>query len=253
MLHDLKGLKALVFGASSGIGADIALALASHGVDTAVHYCNGESRAKAVAQSAINSGVNAPLIKANLCEQGDAASAVSRAALAMGGLDILINNAGSMVGRAKLEDIDRQLYDNILDLNAWSVIEASQAALPYLRASDSGCIINLSTVAARNGGGIGAGLYASAKAFTTTMTRNMSKELANDNIRVNAISPGVIETPFHAETPKDILEGLTNAIPLGRLGKPQECAGAALFLASPSMSSYITGHIIDINGGLMMV
>lgn len=253
MLDDLKGLKALVFGASSGIGADIALALANHGVNTAIHYCNGEERAKSVSESAKNCGVNAPLIKANLSQQGDAASAVLSAAKALGGIDILINNAGSMVARAKLEDIDRELYDTILDLNAWSVIEASQAALPYLRASEAGCIINLSTVAARNGGGVGAGLYASAKAFTTTMTRNMSKELANDSIRVNAIAPGVIETPFHAETPKDILDGLTSAIPLGRLGKPQECAGAALFLSSPSMSSYITGHIIDINGGLMMV
>jgi 3-oxoacyl-[acyl-carrier protein] reductase len=140
-----------------------------------------------------------------------------------------------------------------MDLNVWPMIEASKAALVFLKQSARPSIINVSSMAARMGGGPGAGLYASAKAFVANFTRNMARDLATEGIRVNAISPGLIDTPFHAETPVDVFQGFSAGVPLGRAGKPEECTGSILFLASAAMSGYITGQSIEINGGLLMI
>lgn len=253
MLDDIRGLKVLVFGASSGIGAAAVEGFAGLGADVAIHYARGRDRAEGLCESLAASGVRAVTVGGDLTEPGAAARTVDEAVNALGGLDVLINNAGAMVGRARLEEVERRLYDQILDLNVWSVIEASKSALEPLRASRNASIINVSSVAARNGGGPGAGIYASAKAFVANYTRNMAKDLAADGIRVNAISPGVIETAFHSETPKEVLKGFVSAIPLGRAGRPEDCVGSLLFLASGAMSGYITGHIVEINGGLLMV
>jgi 3-oxoacyl-[acyl-carrier protein] reductase len=116
-----------------------------------------------------------------------------------------------------------------------------------------GSIINTSSIAARNGGGVGASLYAAAKAFVSTLTRNWAKELGPKGVRVNAVSPGVIETPFHERfsTP-EMLEGMRRTIPLERLGAPVDCTGTFLYLASGEMSGYITGQVIEVNGGQLM-
>jgi 3-oxoacyl-[acyl-carrier protein] reductase len=140
----------------------------------------------------------------------------------------------------------------VLDLNVNSVVIASHAALPHLRKS-RGCIINTGSIAGRNGGGPGVGIYGAAKGFVQTFTRALAKEVAPDGIRVNAVAPGTIATPFHERdsTPEQ-LEAVRKGIPLGRLGSAEDCAGAYLFLASPSMSRYVTGQIIEVNGGQLM-
>ncbi|SNY89978.1 3-oxoacyl-[acyl-carrier protein] reductase [Cohaesibacter sp. ES.047] len=252
MLNDIAGMKVLVFGGSSGIGAAAAEAFAAEGADVAIHYARGEERANTVAQKASSHGVKAVTIGADLFEEGAAAAAVKEAAEALGGLDVLINNAGAMVGRARLSDVERKLYDQIMDLNVWAVIEASQAALPYLKASDKASIINLASIAGRNGGGPGAGLYASAKAFVGNYTRNLAKDLAEFGIRANAIAPGFIKTAFHDETPQAVVDSIIASTPLGRAGVAEDCTGSLLFLASPQMSSFITGQTIEINGGALM-
>jgi 3-oxoacyl-[acyl-carrier protein] reductase len=134
-----------------------------------------------------------------------------------------------------------------------SVVAAIQAAVPHLKAAGGGSVINTSSVAARNGGGPGSALYGGAKAFVSNMTRNLARELAPDGIRVNAVAPGVIMTPFHERfsTP-ELLEQLRKGIPMGKLGAPEDCVGAFLFLASPGMSGYITGQTIEVNGGQLM-
>ena len=170
-----------------------------------------------------------------------------------GRLDVLVNNAGGLVKRVKLEEITDELYDEVLDLNVRSVVVGSRAATRLFRAQGRGNIINTSSIAARNGGRVGAALYASAKAFVSTFTRNLAKELAEAGIRVNAVSPGVVMTPFHQRfsTP-EALEEIRKTIPMARLGAPDDLVGAYLFLASDQLSGYLTGQVIEVNGGQLM-
>ena len=182
-----------------------------------------------------------------------AAGAVDEAAGRLGGLDLLINNAGALVGRVAFADITDEMLDALLDTNIRSVVACSRAALPYLRQSGAGGIINTTSIAARNGSGPGAVIYASTKGFVSTMTRGLAKELASDGIRVNAVAPGIIQTPLHDRfTTPEQLNALAQSIPMGRLGSAEDCAGAFLWLASPTLSSYVTGQIIEVNGGQVM-
>ncbi len=172
---------------------------------------------------------------------------------ALGGLDVLINNAGGLVQRVPIADATDEFFDAVMDLNVRSVVMATSAAIPHLKRAGGGSIVNVTSIAARNGGGNGAVMYASAKGFVSTFTRGLAKELAGDNIRVNAVSPGVIVTPFHDRysTPA-MLETFRRGIPMGRLGNADECSGAFLFLAAPSLSGYMTGQILEVNGGQFM-
>jgi len=157
------------------------------------------------------------------------------------------------VRRVPIADIDDEFFDEVMDLNVRSVVMATAAATPHMRRAGRGNIINVTSIAARNGGGAGASMYASAKGFVSTFTRGIAKELVKDNIRVNAVSPGVIETPFHERysTPQ-MLETFKGTIPMGRLGTADECAGAFVYLASDALSGYVTGQIVEVNGGQYM-
>jgi 3-oxoacyl-[acyl-carrier protein] reductase len=152
-----------------------------------------------------------------------------------------------MVKRTPIEEMDAALWHEVIALNLSSVFFATKAALPHL--GPGARIVNVSSIAARHGGGPGAHAYAAAKGGVMTLTRAWAKELAPRNIRVNAIAPGVIDTPFHDRfTTPEQLETFRKSIPLGRLGTPEECAGAILYLVSP-LASFVTGESIDINGG----
>ncbi|MBM6595450.1 SDR family NAD(P)-dependent oxidoreductase [Microvirga pudoricolor] len=253
MLSDLTNKRVLVTGSSTGIGAAVAAGFAEAGALVAVHYNSSAKEAKAVVEGIEQAGGRALALAGDVGSTAGAAGLVREAASRLGGLDILVNNAGALVRRVPAMEIDDALYDQVLDLNVRSVIMASQAAIPYLKEAGGGAIINTSSIAARNGGGPGALLYASAKAFVSNLTRNMAKEFAADRIRVNAVAPGVITTPFHERfsTP-EMLEGMRRTIPMARLGSPEECVGAYLFLASDRMSGYITGQTIEVNGGQYM-
>jgi 3-oxoacyl-[acyl-carrier protein] reductase len=172
---------------------------------------------------------------------------------AFGRIDILVNNAGGCVKRSPIVQADDDYIDAVFRLNARSVVAVSRRVIPLMAAGGGGAIINVTTQAARTGGGPGAGLYAACKGFVSTITRTMAKELVKDGIRVNAVAPGVIMTPFHERfsTPQ-MLEGFKATIPMNRLGTPDECAGAFLFLASEQMSGYMTGQILEVNGGQYM-
>ena len=143
-------------------------------------------------------------------------------------------------------------YDAVMNLNARSVITACRTAIPWLR-RNGGFIINTSSIAARNGAGAGAGLYGSAKSFVSNVTRGLAKELVGSGIRVNAVAPGTILTPFHERySTADQMKAMVATIPQGRAGLAQDCVGAYLFLSSEAMSGYITGQVIEINGGQLM-
>lgn len=249
-LGDLEGKRVLVTGASTGIGAAVALGFAAQGAKVAVHYNESGDAARALQAQAPRQIV---LVQGDMIVSGAAKHVVDEAARLLGGLDGLVNNAGGMLGRVPTIEASPVHVDRVFDLNGKSVWEATVAAHPHLKAAGNGFVVNTTSIAARNGGGGGAVLYAAAKAFVSTLTRGQAKEFVADGIRVNAVAPGLIQTPFHDRyTPPEMLATQRAAIPIGREGRPEECVGAFLFLASSVLSGYITGQVIEVNGGQLM-
>jgi 3-oxoacyl-[acyl-carrier protein] reductase len=162
-------------------------------------------------------------------------------------------NAGDLVERRATTEITDEFFDQVAYLNMRSVITACKEVVPYMRRQGRGNIINVTSIAARHGGGGGAVLYAASKGFVSTATRGLAKEFVNDSIRVNAVSPGVIATPFQERhTSAQQMESFRAGIPMQRVGSPDECAGAFLYLASDQLSAYVTGQIVEVNGGQLM-
>lgn len=252
MLDDLKGKRALVTGSSTGIGAAVAKGLAHAGAAVVVHGNRNADAAKAVADEIEAAGGTAFVVLGDISKSGEPKRIVEEAVEVLGGLDILINNAGSMIQRVTNADFDEDLYERVYDLNVRSVLATTKAAYPHLKAAGGGAIVNTGSVAGRMGGYAGSTVYASAKAAVHSITRNAAREFAADNIRVNTVAPGFIVTPFHEATPQATRELIASQIPMQRLGTAEECVGTYLFLSSGAMSGYITGQIVDINGGQLM-
>ncbi|GLU31399.1 SDR family oxidoreductase [Trinickia caryophylli] len=248
-IGELNGTKVLVTGGSTGIGAAVVRAFAAQGAYVVAHYNESEAAAQALRAECPQ---QIRLVRGDMSEAGCAAHVVKAAADMLGGLDGLVNNAGGMLGRIKTTEMPEGHFDRVVSLNARSVWDATRAAHPFLKET-RGYVINTSSVAARTGGGAGAVLYAAAKSFVSSLTRGHAKEFVQDGIRVNAVAPGLIQTPFHDKyTPPDVQAAQTASVPMGRAGLPEECVGAFLFLASPAMSGYITGQVIEVNGGQLM-
>jgi 3-oxoacyl-[acyl-carrier protein] reductase len=246
-LPDLAGKVLLVTGASSGIGAAVARAFAAQGALLALHYRNAVDGRRILDELPESYG-----IEGDLAERSAADTAVRLAVERFGRLDGLINNAGSLIERRSFDAVDDAYYDAVLDLNARAIVFASKAAVPHLRRT-RGTIISTTSIAARIGGGPGAVLYGAAKGFVSSFTRGLAKELAKDGIRVNAVAPGIIATPLHDRfTTPEQLRAAAATIPMGRAGTAEECVGAYLFLASPALSAYVTGQVIEVNGGQLM-
>ncbi|SKC98254.1 SDR family NAD(P)-dependent oxidoreductase [Paraburkholderia hospita] len=252
-MRDLKNKVVLITGASSGIGAALARAFGECGSSVAVHYRSGASAAQSVVSQIKEAGGDAIAVQADITESSQVDEMVAKVHAHFGRIDVLVNNAGGFVRRAPIVEADDDYIDDVFRLNARSVVAVSRRVIPLMAGSGGGNIINVTTQAARTGGGPGAGLYAACKGFVSTITRTMAKELVGERIRVNAVAPGVIETPFHDGHPSpEILKRFSAAIPMGRLGTAEECTGAFLFLASDEASSYVTGQIIEVNGGQVM-
>lgn len=253
MLDEWQGKRVLITGASRGIGAAVARQFGALGARIAVHYHTSAEGAQAVAEAVGVAGGEAVVVKGDVSRSAEARRVVDEAAEQLGGLDLVVNNAGDMLGRVALADMDDEHYDRVMDLNVRSVVMVSRAVLAHFKRDGQGNIIHTTSIAARNGGGPGAGLYASAKGFVSTLTRSMAKELWRDNIRVNAVAPGTIATDFHVRhSSEDHLAVARASIPMGRLGTSEECVGAYVFLGTDSMSGYVTGQIVEVNGGQLM-
>ena len=253
IFDDLRDKRVLITGASTGIGAALAQAFGAQGACVGVHYNASAEPAQEVAHAVESGGGRACLLKADVRDPAALRAAVAEFTDAEGGLDVLINNAGGTHGRTPIGEIDDAHYDSLVDLNQRSVFVASQAAIPHLRAAGGGAIITTSSIAALSGGSGGIAVYAGTKGFVVSFTRSLAKELAGDAIRVNAVSPGTVDTRFHeiASTPQQ-LESAKGKIPMGRLGEPDDLVGTFLYLASPSLSGYVTGQVIEVNGGAVM-
>jgi 3-oxoacyl-[acyl-carrier protein] reductase len=249
---EFAGKSVLITGASTGIGAALARAFTAQGAKVGLHYNSSKDAAESLANEIRAEGGTVELVRADACDSDALSKAVKEVADKFGGLDGLINNDGGMVKRVPYEEVTDADYDAIMDLNARSVVTASKAALPYLK-KNGGFVINTTSIAARNGAGGGAGLYGSSKSFVSNITRGMAKEWIGYGIRVNAVSPGVITTPFHERySTQEQLDAMLATVPQGRLGVAEDCVGAYLFLASDSLSGYIIGQTIEVNGGQLM-
>lgn len=251
-IADLAGKAVLVTGASTGIGAALARAYAGQGCRVAVHYNSSREAAEGLSATIRDEGGDVFLTQGDFSVSADVERVVEESAAHFGCLDGLVNNAGGMLGRVAYADMTDAQYDAVMDLNARSVITACRVAIPWLK-QNGGFIINTSSIAARNGAGGGAGLYGSAKSFVSNVTRGLAKELIGHGIRVNAVAPGTIATAFHERYSSDEqMKAMVATIPLGRAGTSEDCVGAYLFLSSATMSGYITGQIIEVNGGQQM-
>ncbi len=251
----LKGKCAFVTGASGGIGRATAVELARRGAEVAIHYFRNKSGAEATA-AAISEAVPATkvaIIAGDLSRAATAKQAVEEAEKALGRIDVLVNNAGDLIARRPLVEIDEQLWLQVMDANATSTVFCCQAAAPAMIKRKSGAIVNMTSLAAWNGGGAGAAPYSAAKGAVVSLSKALAKELAPHGVRVNAVSPGLIDdTNFHGRfTSREAFENITKTIPLGRAGRPEEVAKVIAFLASED-ASFLVGETIEINGGMYM-
>jgi 3-oxoacyl-[acyl-carrier protein] reductase len=247
---DFRGKVVLVTGASSGIGAAIARGFGGCGAHVVVHYHRSRDGAEKVASAIGEAGGSASVATADLSRPAAAGGLVDAVVAEHGRLDVLVNNAGDMLLRVAVAEMSDEDYRRVMDVNLTSAFATSRQVIPVMQRQGGGVIVNVSSVAARTGGGGRSAVYATAKGAVSTFTRGLAKELARDGIRVNAVAPGIITTPIHdRHTSAELLEQLVGTIPMGRAGTPDECVGAVLFLASPALSGYVTGQIIEVNGG----
>jgi NAD(P)-dependent dehydrogenase (short-subunit alcohol dehydrogenase family) len=218
-----------------------------------IHYHSHRDGAAQTLAAVREAGADGVLVSADLTTSCGIRCLIEELDRSAPGIDILVNNAGALIQRAPLLDYPEELFDQVMTLNAKSVWFLAKAVAPGMARNSGGVIVNVSSIAARNGGSIGATVYAAAKAAVSAMTKGMARELAPKGIRVNAISPGTVDNHFHeAFSSREMLDSVLAATPAGRLGTDEDMADAIVFLCSAA-SRYIHGQTIELNGGLYMV
>ena len=249
MQADLNGKVAIVTGGARDIGAAVVRALATSGASVVVNYAQSAERANALVGEITADGGKALAVQADVSTEAGAQALVDASRQAFGDrIDVVVNNAGGLVARKKLQEMDGAFWDHVLALNLKSVFLVTRAAQPFL--TEGGAVVNLSSLAAHDGGGPGSLAYAASKGAVLTLTRGLAKELAPQKVRVNCVSPGMIATTFHdVHTAPAAREATAARTLVGRQGSSEDVANAVLFLASDA-SAYITGESIEINGGL---
>jgi NAD(P)-dependent dehydrogenase (short-subunit alcohol dehydrogenase family) len=244
----------LITGGAGGIGLETCKRFGANGFAIALNDYSQENGDKALRELQ-SLGVETAFFFGDATKEASVNSIVAKVVDTFGRIDVLFNNAGGLGGRSSAEDMTLEFWDRVVDLNLTSTFFVTRACISHLKKSGNAAVINVTSIAAYNGGGPGASAYAVAKAGVLALTRAHAKELIPFGIRVNAVSPGTIDTPFHDETRKNnpaLLDKWIQDIPAKRLGKPSEVADLVYFLAS-DQASYLVGEVIQINGGQMML
>ena len=247
----LAGKRVLITAGAQGIGAAITEHFIEQGAHVAIHYFSSAETANVLAALAESKGQKALVVSGDLTVEADAISVVDKTLAAFGGLDILINNAGSLVARKLLHEMETDFWHKVMDINMTSMMLVSRAAAPHLGKNENSSIINLASLAGRKGGHPGSLVYSTSKGAILTFTRALSTELGAQGTRVNAVAPGLIlGTSFHnTHTTKASADATTATIPIQRAGNAADVARAVLYLAS-EYDGFITGATLDINGGV---
>ncbi|MFC2129302.1 SDR family NAD(P)-dependent oxidoreductase [Bacteroidota bacterium] len=245
-----QGKVAVVTGATGGIGFQVAKTLGENGYIVILNGIENEAGAERVKELSAE-GITAEYYGFDITNEEEVTSNINAIGEKYGRIDVLVNNAGGLGGRQRFEEMTTEFYRSVMALNLDSVFFTSRAAIPFLKKGENASIINYTSNAAWNAGGPGAGIYGTSKAGVHAITRALAKDLAEYGIRVNAVSPGTIDTPFHAQiklTKPEVFASWKNNIMLGRLGKPEEVAAVVAFLASEG-ASFITAETIQVGGG----
>jgi len=241
---------AIVTGATAGIGLAVAKRLGKDGFAVMINGINHEEGAKKVEELTAE-GITAEYYGFDVTQEDAVTENIKKIGDKYGRIDVLVNNAGGLGGRSRFEDMTTEFFRFVMALNLDSVFFASRAAIPYLKKGDNPTIINYTSNAGWNAGGPGAGIYGTSKAAVHTITRALAKDLAEYGIRVNAVSPGTIDTDFHKQiksTKPEVFASWANNIMLKRLGQPDDVAGVVSFLASKD-AGFLTAETIQVGGG----
>jgi meso-butanediol dehydrogenase / (S,S)-butanediol dehydrogenase / diacetyl reductase len=245
-----NGRVAVITGATGGIGFEIAKRFGKDGYTLVLNGIEQKSGDEKVAELK-GMGYGAEYHNFDVTNEDQVNAAMKTIGEKHGKIDVVINNAGGLGGRSRFEEMTTEFYRSVMALNLDSTFFVSRAAIPYLKKGSNANIINFTSNAGWNAGGPGAGIYGTSKAGVHAITRALAKDLAPDGIRVNAVSPGTIDTPFHAQikaTKPEVFASWANNIMLGRLGQPEDVAGVVAFLAGKD-ASFITAETVQVGGG----
>jgi len=246
----LKEKVAVITGATGGIGFEVAKRLGKDGYIVVLNGIDDASGAKRLAElDAMD--IEAEYYSFDVTNEEEVDTNINAVGKKYGKIDVLVNNAGGLGGRSRFEGMTTAFYRSVMALNLDSTFFASRAAIPFLKKGENASIINYTSNAGWNAGGPGAGIYGTSKAGVHAITRALAKDLAEYGIRVNAVSPGTIDTPFHAQiksTKPEVFASWANSIMLGRLGQPEDVAGVVAFLASKD-AAFLTAETIQVGGG----
>ena len=250
-MNKLKGKNVLITAGAQGIGKAITEHFIASGANVAIHYFSSETIALELKETANSKNLKAEIIKADLTDENEAKIMVEKANEALNGIDILINNAGSLIARKSLGEIELDYWNKVMDVNLSSMLFVSRAALPFMSKNKQGSIVNLASLAGRKGGHAGSLAYSTSKGAILTFTRALATELGPQGIRVNAVAPGLIlGTSFHnTHTTTESANKTIAEIPLQQAGDAHDVARAVVYLAS-EYDGFITGATLDINGGV---
>lgn len=251
-MYSLKGKVAIVTGGARDIGRQASLKLATAGAKVCINYFGSSDQAEETLRLIKEAGGDAIIVHGDMTKAEDVKKVVNTCLDKFGkAIHILVNIAGGLMGRKPLAELDEAFWDAVMDVNLKSVYRVTREVVPYM--TEGGAIVNFSSQAARDGGGFGALAYATAKGGVLTMTRGLAKELGPKGIRVNCISPGMINTTFHNTfTKPEVRTNVAASTPLRREGEASEVGDLVLYLAS-SASSFINGESVEINGGSYFV
>lgn len=241
----------LITGGACGIGFATAKYFGLKGWNVVFNDKDHKQGTKAC-ETLLSMNIKAEFFPCNVANEDEVNQMFAEVTQRYGYLDVLVNNAGELGGRHPFEGMPTTFWQNVMDQNLTGAFYCTRASIPLLKQRQQGSIINLTSIAAYNGGGPGAGVYAISKAGMLTLTKALAKELIPFNIRVNAVSPGTIDTDFHKNTPRELLESWRLSIPVKKLGLPEQVASVIYFLVSEE-ASYLVGEVIQINGGQMML